>query len=174
MPKSKSLIIPEERIMSKIYLMRGQKVILDKDIADLYGVKPIRLREQVKRNKERFPNDFMFQLTKQETELMVSHFAIPSKRSLGGYLPYAFTQEGAAMLSTVLKSKRAMEVSVGIMRVFVKLREIIMTNKQLREKIEKMEKTYNKQFQIVFTAIKQLAVVQDDDENQKQEIGFKP
>ena len=97
-------LISCEKIESKIYLIRGKKVMLDKDLAELYRVKPIALRQQVKRNKERFPGDFMFQLTKEEVESMVSQNVIPSKQNLGGHLPYAFTEQGVAMLSSVLNS----------------------------------------------------------------------
>src|SRR3990167_3977037 len=96
-------LIPQETIERKIYLMRSHKVLLDKHLAELYGVKPIRLREQVKRNRSRFPEDFMFQLTDREVDVMVSQNAIPSRRYLGGFLPYVFTQEGVAMLSSVLR-----------------------------------------------------------------------
>src|SRR6267142_1982018 len=91
----------------RIYLIRGQKVMLDRDLADLYQVKPIALRQQVKRNEERFPDDFMYQLTEEEADILVSQNVIPSRQSLGGYLPYSFTQEGVAMLSSVLRSTRA-------------------------------------------------------------------
>ena len=100
-------IIPQEIIEKKIFMIHGQKVMIDKDLAYLYQVKPIALRQQVKRNKERFPDDFMFQLTKKEVEILVSQNVIPSRRSLGGYMPYAFTEQGVAMLSGVLHSKRA-------------------------------------------------------------------
>ncbi|MFH1958616.1 MAG: ORF6N domain-containing protein, partial [bacterium] len=104
-------LVPVEMIVSKIFFIRSQKVMLDKDLAELYGVKPIRLREQVKRNKKRFPEDFMIQLTQKELEFVVSHFAIPSKKYFGGYLPYAFTEQGVAMLSSVLNSERAIAVN---------------------------------------------------------------
>jgi hypothetical protein len=124
-------LIPMERIESKIYLIRGQKVMLDKDLAALYQVKPIRLREQVKRNKTRFPADFMFQLNKKETAVMLSQNAIPSRKQLGGFLPYAFTEHGILMLSSVLNSERAIQVNIQIMRAFTRLRQIISRNKDL-------------------------------------------
>lgn len=120
-------LIPVEVIEKKIYLIRGQKVMLDKDLALLYGVKPIRLREQVKRNRKRFPEDFMFQLSEKEIDSMVSQNAIPSRKYLGGHKPYVFTEQGVAMLSTVLNSERAMLVNVDIMRTFVKLRKTIIS-----------------------------------------------
>ncbi len=149
-------LIPQEVIQNKIFLLRGQKIMPDKDLAILYGAKPIRLREQVKRNIRRFPPDLMFQLTEKETAAMVSHFAIPSKQHLGGHLPYAFTEHGILMLSSVLNSERAVEVNIQIMRTFTKLRQLMLQQTGLRRKIEEMEKKYDHQFQIVFKAIKEL------------------
>jgi hypothetical protein len=143
-------------VVTKIILIRGKRVMLDKDLALLYGVKPVALRQQVKRNRDRFPEDFMFQLTEEESKIMVSQNVIPSIQSLGGYLPYAFTEQGVAMLSSILRSKRAVQVNIQIMRAFVQLRRFILTNTDLRHKIEAMEKKYDKQFAIVFQAIKQL------------------
>jgi len=149
-------LIPAEVIERKIYLIRGHKVMLDKDLASLYDVKPIRLREQVKRNMKRFPDDFMFQLNEEEIDFMVSQNAIPSRKHLGGYNPYVFTEQGVAMLSTVLNSDRAIEVNIQIMRAFVKLRELIATHKDLARKLASMEKKYDSQFKVVFDAIRQL------------------
>lgn len=149
-------LIPAEVIERKIYLIRGHKVMLDKDLASLYDVKPIRLREQIKRNLKRFPDDFMFQLNDQEIDSMVSQNAIPSRKHLGGYNPYVFTEQGVAMLSTVLNSDRAIEVNIQIMRAFVKLRELIATHKDLARKLTDMEKKYDSQFKVVFDAIRQL------------------
>lgn len=163
-------IVPVEVVERKIYLIRGQKVMLDKDLAVLYGVKPIRLREQVKRNIRRFPNDFMFQLNEKEINSMVSQNAIPSRKYLGGYKPYVFTEQGVAMLATVLNSERAVQVNIAIMRVFVKLREMIACNKDLARKLENMEKKYDAQFKVVFDAIRQLMA---PPEPKKQKIGFR-
>lgn len=149
-------IVPVEVVERKIYLIRGQKVMLDKDLAVLYGVKPIRLREQVKRNIRRFPDDFMFQLNEKEIDSMVSQNAIPSRKYLGGYKPYVFTEQGVAMLATVLNSERAVQVNIAIMRVFVKLREMIACNKDLARKLDNMEKKYDAQFKVVFDTIRQL------------------
>jgi len=110
------LPVPVEFIERRIFLIRGNKVMLDRDLADLYGVKPIRLREQVKRNKSRFPGDFMFQLAGEEVGFMVSQNAIPSWKHLGGYRPYVFTEHGVAMLSSVLKSQRAVQMNILIIR----------------------------------------------------------
>ncbi|OGI18504.1 MAG: hypothetical protein A3B68_07095 [Candidatus Melainabacteria bacterium RIFCSPHIGHO2_02_FULL_34_12] len=122
-----------------------------------------------KRNKDRFPEDFMFQLTKEEVESMVSQNVIPSKQSLGGYLPYVFTELGVAMLSSVLNSERAINVNIQIMRTFTKLREMIESHKDLKGKIEEMEKKYDEQFQIVFEAIKRLI---EPEIKPKRKVGF--
>lgn len=171
MEKSKA-IIPQEVIQNKIFLLRGQKIMLDKDLAILYGVKPIRLREQVKRNIRRFPPDFMFQLTEKETAAMVSHFAIPSKQHLGGHLPHAFTEHGILMLSSVLNSERAVEVNIQIMRTFAKLRQLMLKHADLRKKIETLEKKYDNQFSLVFQAIKEL--FEPPPQKSKRPIGFHP
>ena len=154
-------LIPIEIIETKIHIIRGHKVMLDKDLAFLYGVKPIRLREQVKRNLKRFPDDFMFQLTEEEIDFMVSQNAIPSRKHLGGYNPYVFTEQGVAMLSSVLNSERAVEVNIQIMRTFVKLRELMATHKDLARKLNDMEKKYDAQFKVVFDAIRQFYPVRD-------------
>ena len=162
-------IVPIELIEKKIYLIRGQKVMLDKELAALYGVKPIRLREQVKRNIKRFPEDFMFQLNEKEINIMVSQNAIPSRKYLGGHPPYVFTEQGVAMLSSVLNSERAIEVNIHIMRAFVKLREMIASNKELAKKLNKLEKKYDAQFRVVFDAIRQLMT---PPEPKHKKIGF--
>jgi len=163
-------IVPQERIERKIINLRGINVILDRDIAELYGVKSIALRQQVKRNIERFPDDFMLQLTPEEADLLLSQNVIPSKRSLGGHLPYAFTEQGVAMLSGVLKSKMAIYVNIQIMRTFTKLRQILTTHRDLKAIIDKMEKKYDKQFKIVFEVINKLL---EPVESSSVRIGFK-
>src|SRR5437016_1073039 len=155
-PDAVSSLIPVERIEQFILLMRGRKIMMDRNLAELYGVKPIVLRQQVRRNLERFPADFMFQLSKEEAESLVSQNVIPSLRNLGGSLPYAFTQEGVAMLSGVLRSKRAVQVNIAIMRAFVRLREMLASHKGLAKKLAELEKKYDKQFQIVFDALQKL------------------
>ena len=137
-------IIPVETIEKRILLIRSQKIMLDSDIAELYGVTTARLNEQVSRNKERFPDDFMFQLTKEEYENLISQIAISS---WGGRrkLPYAFTEHGVAMLSAVLKSPRAVEMSVYIVRVFIKLREMLASHKDLAQKMADLELEQAKQ-----------------------------
>jgi hypothetical protein len=124
---------------SLIHVIRRQKVMLDRELATLYGVRPIALRQQVKRNRERFPEDFMFQLTAEEAERLVSQSVIPSLRSLGGFLPYVFTQEGIAMLSSVLRSPRAVRINIDIMRAFVRLRQILEQNRDIAARVEKLE-----------------------------------
>jgi len=147
-----SEIIPVERIQNSIYLIRKQKVMLDKDLAALYGVETKALIQAVKRNIERFPSDFMYQLTDKEFAILRSQIVTSS---WGGrrYNPYVFTEQGVAMLSSVLKSKRAVEVNIAIMRTFVKLRQILTTNELLRRKIESMECKYDEQFKVVFQVL---------------------
>ncbi len=154
--KKSDLLIPLERIERTILLIRGEKVLLDRHLADLYEVKAIALRQQVKRNLDRFPTDFMFQLSKEEAENLVSQNVIPSLKVLGGSLPYAFTEQGVAMLSSVLRSKRAVQVNVEIMRAFVRLRQMISSHADLLKKIESLEKKYDAQFKQVFVAIREL------------------
>lgn len=146
--------------------------MLDRDLAALYGVKPIALRQQVKRNKDRFPEDFMFQLTAAEAESLLSQSVIPSRRSLGGFTPYAFTEQGVAMLSSVLRSKRAVLVNIQIMRAFVKLREMLATHRALARKLAQLEKRiegHDEEITAIFEAIRQL--MEPPDKPSKQ-IGF--
>lgn len=154
--KQTTSLIPVERIEKVILLIRGHKVMLDRDLAELYGVKAIALRQQVSRNETRFPADFMFRLSQEEVETLVSQNVIPSKRSLGGSLPYAFTQEGVAMLSSVLRSERAVLVNIEIMRTFVRLRAMLASNVELARRLDDLEKKYDSQFRVVFDAIRQL------------------
>ncbi|MFH1857462.1 MAG: ORF6N domain-containing protein [Candidatus Omnitrophota bacterium] len=162
--------IPIENITNRILFLREMKVMLDRDLAELYRVKSIVLRQQVKRNTERFPEDFMFQLTAVEAQLLVSQNVIPSKKSLGGSLPYAFTEQGVAMLSSVLHSQRAIQVNIQVMRAFTKLRKMLMVHEDLKRKIEDMEKKYDRQFKIVFDAIRRLIEPSPDP---KKTIGFR-
>lgn len=150
-------LIPAERIESAIYVIRDHKVMLDTDLARLYEVETFNLNKAVKRNRERFPEDFMFQLTKEEAAGLTFQSGM-SKTGSGGRrtLPYAFTEQGVAMLSSVLRSKRAVLVNVEIMRAFVKLRRLLDTHKDLARKLEEMEKKYDAQFSNVFAAIRQL------------------
>lgn len=163
-------IVPVESILGKIVLIRNEKVILDRDLAKLYGVETRLLKQQVRRNSSRFPKDFMFQLTKKEIDALVSQNVIPGKGTLGGATPMVFTEQGVAMLSSVLRSDRAVQVNIAIMRAFVRMREILSTHKELKEKIEAMEKKYDKNFQVVFAAIKEL--MEPTKKHQKGKIGF--
>jgi DNA-binding transcriptional MerR regulator len=133
-----------ETVARHIYVIRGQKIMLDRDLAELYGVKAIALRQQVARNPMRFPKDFKFQLTDAEADFLVSQNVIPSRRSMGGYLPYGYTQEGVAMLSSVIRSYRAVQVNIAIMRAFVRLREQLSTHKYLARRIDELEQKYSK------------------------------
>jgi ORF6N domain-containing protein len=158
-------------IERRIYLIRKQKVLLDSDLAELYGVSVGRLNEAVKRNSTRFPEDFMFQLSREEFGNLKSQIAIAST-GWGGRRtpPYAFTEQGVAMLSSVLNSERAIQVNVAIMRTFVNLRELLATHKDLAEKLDVLEKKYDRQFKIVFDAIRQL--MKPEDPPKQQRIGF--
>lgn len=149
-------ILPEN-VESKIYLVRGEKVMLDQDLAVLYRVPTMRLNEQVRRNAKRFPPDFMFPLSDHELAILKSQFAIPS----GGWggrrnPPLAFTEQGVAMLSAVLKSDRAVDVNIAIMRAFVRMRQVLSSNIQLEKKIAVLESQYDHKFKVVFTAIRKL------------------
>jgi len=163
-------IIPTERIQQCIYLIRGEKVMLDKDLAVLYQVETKVLNQSVKRNIDRFPSDFMFQLSEEEADSLRSQ-SVTSNEGRGGrrYPPYAFTEQGVAMLSSVLRSKRAVEVNIAIMRTFVQLRRILAGNKLLRDKIERLEKKYDEQFQQVFAILE--CMIHEDDSPRSQ-IGF--
>jgi len=151
-------LLPTEVIERKILLIRGQKVMLNSDLAELYGVETSNLNKAVKRNIDRFPEDFMLQLTKEEADSLRFQIGMSKTEGRGGrrYLPYAFTEQGVAMLSSVLNSKRAVQVNIAIMRVFVKLREMIASNKELAKKLDNLEKKYDTQFKVVFDAIRQL------------------
>lgn len=149
-------LISIEVITSKIFVIRGKKVMLDRDLAQLYEVTTRRLNEQVKRNIKRFPEDFMLQLTKSEKDELVAICDRLNSMKHSTVFPYAFTEQGIAMLSGALNSDRAIAVNIQIMRAFTQLRRMLLTNKDLRRKIEDMEKKYDKQFAMVFQAIKQL------------------
>jgi hypothetical protein len=144
-------------IESQIYLIRGLKVMLDHDLAELYQIPTKHLKQQVKRNSERFPSDFMFPLTNQELAILRSQF-VTSRLDWGGtrYAPMAFTEQGIAMLSSVLHSDRAIEVNIAIMRAFVKMRQSLSLHKDLEKKLNEMESRYEGKFKVVFDAIKEL------------------
>ncbi|MEW5842226.1 MAG: ORF6N domain-containing protein [Bacteroidota bacterium] len=161
--------LTRNRVVSLIRFIRGQKVILDSDIAQLYGVETKRLKEAVRRNIERFPNDFMFQINKKEHTFLRSQIASLKRGQHSKYLPFAFTEQGVAMLSSILNSPKAIKVNIEIMRAFVGLRKLIDANKELLARIEKLEEKYDGKFQIVFEAIKELM---KEDEKPKNKIGF--
>jgi len=174
-----------EVIERRIYLIRGQKVMLDADLAELYEVPTKRLNEQVRRNLKRFPEDFMFQLTAEEADALRSQFVTSKAISLRSqnatlkptgrgrhrkYLPYVFTEQGVAMLSSVLNSERAIEANIVIMRVFVRLREMMLSNDELNRKINALEQKYDEKFKVVFAALRKLIAAP---EKPRREIGFK-
>lgn len=172
---SEERIIPNEIITNKIYLIRGQKVMLDRDLAELYDVKNIRLREQVKRNTEKFPEHFMFRLTEAETDFMVSQNAIPSKKHLGGSLPYVFTEHGILQLANVLTGDRATKMSIRIIEVFVQMREALTDNLSLKLDIEEIKKklsSHSKNIELVFNYLDELIDKKDNKKPRKQ-IGYK-
>ena len=165
-------LIPRKRIENAILFIRGEKVILDEDLAFLYGVPTKVLIQAVKRNKERFPPDFMFQLDKDEFDSLRSQIVTSKLKSGRGgrrYPPYAFTEEGVAMLSSILSSPRAIRVNVEIMRAFVRLRKILASHAELARKVEELEKKYDSQFGVVFEAIRHLMAAP---ERQPKKIGF--
>ena len=169
MQNNSNAIIPSERIVSKIYIIRNRKVMLDRDLAELYGVKTGVLNQAVKRNIKRFPSDFMFRLDKKEFKNLLSQIVITS---WGGVRqePYAFTEQGVAMLSSVLNSNRAIEVNIQVIRTFTKIRELLGTNEALQRKIMAMEQLYDKRLKEVFGILQLLL---EDEDEPKREIGFK-
>lgn len=197
LPQAVHLELIPAAIFYILFYIRGQKVMLSTDLAKLYGIEAKVLIQAVKRNKERFPDDFMFQLTKQEYEILRSQFVtlnnkieqkseemalnkgrtrsqfvtLKGKGSNIKYLPHAFTEQGVAMLSSILRSGRAISVNIEIMRTFVKLRRLLNTNNQLAQKIELLEKDYDEKFKIVFDALR--ALMEDEEPNSKNPIGFR-
>jgi ORF6N domain len=171
MPKSTRSIVPIERIQQCIYLVHEHTVMLDSDLAQLYTVETGALVRAVKRNIESFPADFMFQLTKAEYKVFLRCQIGTSKEGRGGrrYMPYAFTEQDVAMPSSVLRSKRAVEVNIAIMRMFVKLREILAGNAALRRKIEAMERQYDEQFKLVFRILSEMVTT---DRTPGTQIGY--
>lgn len=173
--KELQALVMEQKILNRIYVVRGEKIMLDRDLAELYGVEARRLREQVKRNAERFPSKFMFQLKEKEVDAMVSQNAIPSKQYLGGALPYAFTEHGVLMLANVLKSKQALDVSIRVIEIFVKMREYALTHKDILiqlAKLEKEVKSNSKDIENIFVVLKEL-IAKDAKPAPRNKIGFK-
>lgn len=169
--------LTEEKIINKIYVIRGKKVMIDKDLAELYDVETRRLNEQVKRNIKRFPNDFMFQLSHEEFDDLKSQIATSS---WGGRrtIPFAFTEQGVAMLSSVLNSDRAIAVNIQIIRVFTKMREMLETHKEILQKIDQLQRKeieQDEKIMLIFEYIKQLekSKQQEVDQNNRKQIGYK-
>jgi len=170
--KTEKILIPFERIENKILFLRGHKVMLDKDLAELYGVQTKVLNQAVKRNLTRFPADFMFQMTKEELENWRSQFVTSNREKMGlRRKPYLFTEQGVAMLSSVLNSERAIQVNIQIMRTFTKLRELMTTHKDLAQKLDLLERRYNqhdKDILVIFETLRRLM------NPPKKPIGFHP
>jgi hypothetical protein len=172
----KELMIPEELVINKIYLIRGQKVMLDSDLAGLYGVETKVLNQAVRRNADRFPKDFMFRTTKEEWESLRSQFVTleAGRGKYSKYLPYVFTEQGVAMLSSVLNSETAIRVNIQIIRVFTRMREMIMTHKDILLQLEKLEQKlsgHHEDIQLIFKYLKQLLT--PPAQPLRQKIGFK-
>ena len=170
-----TILIPDERIMDKIYLIRDQKVMLDRDLAVLFSVKARRLREQIKRNPDKFPSHFMFQLNESEVEIMVSQNAIPSKKHLGGALPYVFSEYGVLQLANVLNSNLAVKMSIKIIEIFVSLRHSLKDTLILQFEIESIKqkvKNQDKNIELVFSYLDELITKQENNPSRKR-IGYK-
>jgi hypothetical protein len=167
-----STVIRVEEIEQRIHFIRGQRVMLDKDLAELYQVETFNLNKAVKRNIKRFPDDFMFTLSREEAHTLRFQIGMSKRKGSGGrrYLPNVFTQEGVAMLSSVLRSERAVQVNVSIMRAFVRLRELMISNKELAAKLDMLEKKYDGQFRIIFQAIRKL--MEPPTKSKSRRIGF--
>ena len=166
--KDLSVITTTDFIATKILYLRGEKVLVDADLALLYGVEPKQLKRQVRRNIDRFPEDFMFQLTRDEYNFLRSQFGTLKRGGHSKYLPFAFTEQGVAMLSGILNSPRAVETNIAIMRTFVALRKLMENNKELAAKIRQLERKYDQRFRLVFDAIQRL--IREDKE--ARPIGF--
>jgi hypothetical protein len=180
--KELQTLVLEQKILSRIYVVKGEKVMLDRDLAELYGIETRALKQAVKRNIERFPKDFMFEMTSKEIDGMVSQNVIPSKSYFGGAAPFCFTEQGVTMLSCILNSKIAIEVNIRIIRVFVKMREYALTHKDIFMQLAKLEKEVssnnrnteknNKDIEIIFTVLKELIEKQSKPVTRNR-IGFK-
>jgi phage regulator Rha-like protein len=173
---SAEITIPEQIITNKIYLIREQKVMLDRDLAELYGVETKVLKQAVRRNIKRFPEDFMFEMTKEELVLWRSQFATTSEDKKGlRYAPFCFTEQGVTMLSCILNSERAIEVNIRIIRVFTKLREMITDNLSVKLEIEEIKKkltNHSKNIELVFTYLDEL-IEKKDNEKPRTKVGYK-
>ncbi len=173
-------ILPDEAIINKIYIMRGKKVMVDRDLAELYGVETRVLNQAVRRNEKRFPEDFMFQMTSEEVQDWKSQIVISNTEKMGlRKPPLVFTEQGVAMLSSVLNSERAIMVNIAIIRVFTKMRELVETHKEIRQKLEQLEKKDIEQddkIMLIFEYLKQFEQTkqQELDQKDRPKIGYKP
>jgi ORF6N domain len=180
--KELQALVAEQKILNRIYVVRGEKVMLDRDLAELYAVETRALKQAVKRNIERFPKDFMFEMTSKEIDGMVSQNVIPSKSYFGGATPYCFTEQGVTMLSCILNSKIAIEVNIRIIRVFVKMREYALTHKEIFMQLAKLEKEVSsnnrnteknsKDIENIFIVLKEL-IEKERKPATRNRIGFK-
>ncbi len=177
MTKSSNVMLPDEVVMSKIYLIRGSKVMLDMDLAELYGVETKVLKQAVRRNIERFPEDFMFELTMEELKSLRSQI-VTSNRGGIRYLPMAFTEQGLAMLSSVLRGRQAILLNIKIVRIFVKLREMLLTNKDILQKLRDFEMSlsnHDDKIRLIFEYLKQLekSRIEEQEFRERKPIGFR-
>lgn len=173
MDKKNKITIPNEIILNKIYVIRNQKVMLDKDLAVLFGVQTKRLKEQVKRNIERFPEYFMFELTKEEHNSLRSQFATLKRGRHSKYPPFAFTEHGILMLSSVLNSYIAIKMSIQIIDTFVQLRKLSNSNEEIMHKIKQIESQYNEQFSEIYAVLQKLLESPDNNPLPRTKIGYK-
>lgn len=174
--ETNGLLVPDEIIMNKIYYIRGQKVMLDSDLAELYGLETRRLNEQVARNADRFPEDFMFRLNENEFESLMSQFAT-SKRGGRRKLPYMFSEQGVLMLSSILNSKQAIQVNIQVMRIFTRIRQMFVDNTEIRLEIEKIKNkldNQDKNMEVVFRYLDELLEKQERPNPPRKRIGYKP
>lgn len=173
-------IIPDDVVLTKIYLIRGQKVMIDRDLAELYGIETRRLKEAVRRNQKRFPKDFMFEMTKEELSNWRSQIATSNSERMGlRYLPFCFTEQGMTMLSCVINSERAIMVNIQIIRIFSRMREILVSNHDILQKLLDLESKgidHDKKINLIFKYLEQLRKSEEEkqDVKQRSRIGFKP
>jgi len=173
--KELQALVAEQKILNRIYVIRGEKIMLDKDLAELYGIETRVLKQAVKRNIERFPKDFMFEMTSKEIDGMVSQNVIPSKSYFGGASPFCFTEQGVTMLSCILNSKTAIEVNIRVVRIFVKVREYALTHKEILVQLANLEKEVkgnSKDIENIFMVLKEL-LAKESKPTPRNKIGFK-
>lgn len=171
--KKQSVIIPDEMLMSRILLVRGKKVMLDRDLAELYGVTTTRLNEQVKRNLKRFPKDFMFQVNEREKQDLIDNYEYLKGLRFSPHKPFVFTEHGAVMLASVLNSKRAIDANIQIVRIFTRMREVLSTNQHIISKLDVLEQQVihnNSDIQELFNALRHLL---NTDTTKRKKIGFR-